>query len=237
MSGGATRREKKEQVKVQDRKLQDIVFLQWGALSHQQIEDLLQRSAEELQWELKEILGFKNYQTCMREAALLDYNVCGFWWAKEASFTPAQTSFTMAVLHMLLENIREKQMSLVENLMEFAKALGSACQCSTSEEDATSLLNTEEAIMLISYIRKSLFQKYRLYELHLSTPRDELLLGMERTIEVFTCQDAFTPLEEGISTHLFPDIQKNQEISDNLQLQEKTSATDQNDRNTVLPNT
>uniref|UniRef100_A0A7N6AC14 Uncharacterized protein n=1 Tax=Anabas testudineus TaxID=64144 RepID=A0A7N6AC14_ANATE len=108
MSGGATRREKKEQVKVQDRKLQkqDIVFLQWGALSHQQIEDLLQRSAEELQWELKEILGFKNYQTCMREAALLDYNVCGFWWAKEASFTPAQTSFTMAVLHMLLENIR-----------------------------------------------------------------------------------------------------------------------------------
>lgn len=59
--------------------------------------------------ELKEILGFKNYQTCMREAALLDYNVCGFWWAKEASFTPAQTSFTMAVLHMLLENIRGEE--------------------------------------------------------------------------------------------------------------------------------
>lgn len=42
----------------------------------------------------------------MKEAALLDYHVCGFWWAKEASFTPAQTSFTMAVLHMLLDNMR-----------------------------------------------------------------------------------------------------------------------------------
>lgn len=56
--------------------------------------------------ELKEILGFRNYQTCMKEAALLDYYVCGFWWAKEANFTPIQISFTMAVLHMLLNNIR-----------------------------------------------------------------------------------------------------------------------------------
>lgn len=42
----------------------------------------------------------------MKEAALLDYYVCGFWWAKEASFSPTQTSFTMAVLHLLLDNVR-----------------------------------------------------------------------------------------------------------------------------------
>lgn len=56
--------------------------------------------------ELKEILDFRNHQTCMKEAALLDFYVCGFWWAKEANFTPMQTSFTMAVLHMLLGNIK-----------------------------------------------------------------------------------------------------------------------------------
>lgn len=56
--------------------------------------------------EIQETLGFKNHKTCMREAALLDYYVCGFWWAKEASFSPTQTSFTMAVLHSLLDNIR-----------------------------------------------------------------------------------------------------------------------------------
>lgn len=45
----------------------------------------------------------------MKEAALLDYYVCGFCWAKEANFTPRQTSFTMAVLHMLLDNIRGEE--------------------------------------------------------------------------------------------------------------------------------
>lgn len=51
-------------------------------------------------------MSFRNHQTCMKEAALLDFYVCGFWWAKEANFTTTQTSFTMAVLHMLLDNIR-----------------------------------------------------------------------------------------------------------------------------------
>ncbi|XP_041819191.1 ciliary-associated calcium-binding coiled-coil protein 1 [Chelmon rostratus] len=200
MSGGATRREKKEQPKG---KKQDSVFLQWAALPPRLTQDLLERSAGELQAELKEILDFRNHQTCMKEAALLDFYVCGFWWAKEANFTPMQTSFTMAVLHMLLGNIKEKQMTLVENLMEFAKALAAACQSSTSEADTTSLLDREEATALISYVRNSLFQKYRLYELLFTTSREELLTGTEKTIEVFSCPDALTPLEEGISTQLF----------------------------------
>lgn len=44
-------------------------------------------------------------------------------------------------------------MTLVENLMEFAKALAAACQSSTSEADTTSLLDREEATALISYVR------------------------------------------------------------------------------------
>ncbi|XP_070708558.1 ciliary-associated calcium-binding coiled-coil protein 1 [Pempheris klunzingeri] len=205
MAGGATRREKREPPKVKDNTFtgDDCALLQWDVLPQQRIRELLSGTAAgELEAEIKEILGFSNHQTCMREAALLDYYVCGFWWAKESNLTPAQTSFTMAVLHMLLDNIREKQMALVENLMEFAKALGAACQPSSSE-DTTSLLDREQAMALISYIRNSLFQKYRLYELLFTMPREELLTGMERTIEVFNCQDALTPLKEGISTHLY----------------------------------
>ncbi|XP_044034214.1 ciliary-associated calcium-binding coiled-coil protein 1 isoform X2 [Siniperca chuatsi] len=177
----STRREKEEQPKVRDNKVQkeETAFLHWEALPHQQIQDLLKKTGDELQSEIKEILGFRNHQMCMKESALLDYYVCGFWWAKEANFTPIQTSFTMAVLHMLLDNIIEKQMVLVENLMEFAKALAAACQYSTSEEDTTSLLDREEAKSLISYIGNSLFQKYRLYELLFTTSREELLTGME----------------------------------------------------------
>ncbi|KAF0024986.1 hypothetical protein F2P81_021867 [Scophthalmus maximus] len=134
----------------------DSVVLQWDAPPHQRTAELQRCSGDELEAELKEILGFRNHHTCMKEAALLDYYVCGVCWAKEANFTPAQTSFTIAVLHMLLDNIREKQMGLVENLMEFAKALAAACQCLSSEKDTTSLLNREEAKELISYIRNRL---------------------------------------------------------------------------------
>ncbi|XP_059180913.1 ciliary-associated calcium-binding coiled-coil protein 1 [Centropristis striata] len=200
MSGGATRFDKK---KKEQPKKEETVFLQWEAAQLQQIQELLKKTREELELEIKEILGFRNHQICMKESALLDYYVCGFWWAKEANFTPKQISFSMAVLHMLLDNIREKQMVLVDNLVEFAEALGAASQGSTSEEDTTPLLDREEAKELISYIRNSLFQKYRLYELLFTTSREKLLMGMERTIEVFGCQDALTPLEEGIPTHLY----------------------------------
>ncbi|XP_049419785.1 ciliary-associated calcium-binding coiled-coil protein 1 [Epinephelus fuscoguttatus] len=198
MSGGATRREKKEQPKKET-----TIFLQWEASPLQQIQELQRKSTDELQSEIAEILGFRSHHICMKEAALLDYYVCGFWWAKEANFTPVQISFTMALLHMLLDNIREKQMALVENLMEFAKALGAASQCSPSEEDTTPLLEREEAMELVNYIRNSLFQKYSLYELLFTTSREELLTGMERAIEVISCQDALTPSSEDISTRLY----------------------------------
>ncbi|GAA6232618.1 uncharacterized protein C10orf107 homolog isoform X1 [Lates japonicus] len=191
MSGAATRREKTGLQRAG-------VSEQWEALAADE-----QLSGHQLQSELRGILGFRDHQTCMKEAALLDCYVCGFCWAKEVNLTPTQTSFTMTVLHMLLDNIREKQMSLVENVMEFAKALAAACQCSTSEQETTSLLDREEASEFISYIRNSLFRRYRLYELLLTTPREELLTGTERTTEVFRCQDVLTPLEEGISTHLY----------------------------------
>ncbi|XP_034415050.1 ciliary-associated calcium-binding coiled-coil protein 1 [Cyclopterus lumpus] len=205
MSEGATRREKKEQPKVKGTTLQkeEAGFLQWEAAPQQHVHALLASTKDELQFEMTEILGLKNHLVCMKEAVLLDYYVCGFWWAAEANFTSIQTSFTMAVLHMLLDNIREKQMSFMQNLREFAVALGAASQCRTSEEDTTPLLDEEEATALISYIRNSLFQKYRLYELLFTTSREELLTSTERTIEVFGCQGALLPLEEGIPTHLY----------------------------------
>nr|XP_019938372.1 PREDICTED: uncharacterized protein C10orf107 homolog [Paralichthys olivaceus] len=154
MSGGATRREKKEPAKVGDSEPQktEPVILLWDEPPHHRTVELQRCSAAELEAELKEILGLRNHQTCMKEAALLDYYVCGFWWTKENKFSPKQTSFTIAVLHMLIDNIRVKQMGLLENLMEFAKALAAACQCLTSGGDTTSLLDRDEAKKLISYI-------------------------------------------------------------------------------------
>ncbi|MEQ2176365.1 hypothetical protein GOODEAATRI_027213 [Goodea atripinnis] len=105
---------------------------------------------------MENILGFTNHRTCVRETVLLHYYLFGFWWAKEARFTPTQTSFTMAVLHMLLENLREKQMSSVDNLVVLIKAIAVACHCSPSDEDTTSLLDNNEAAALICYVTKRL---------------------------------------------------------------------------------
>uniref|UniRef100_A0A667X963 Ciliary associated calcium binding coiled-coil 1 n=1 Tax=Myripristis murdjan TaxID=586833 RepID=A0A667X963_9TELE len=170
--------------------------------------------------EFEEILGLKNQQSCMKEAALLDYYVCGFWWAKEAGLTPTQTSFTMGVLHMLLDNIREKQMGFVDNVMEFAKALAGAQQHSAPRGDTVSLLDREQAAALTDYIRSSLFQKYRLYELLFTSAREKLLIGMERTIEVIGGENTFTPLEEGMPAELYynyvasPPIPEHEEVMD-----------------------
>ncbi|XP_056285990.1 ciliary-associated calcium-binding coiled-coil protein 1 [Pseudoliparis swirei] len=204
MSAGATCRGKKEQPRLKADTLQkeEAGFLQWEAAPQQRVHALLASTRDQLQLEMPEVLGLRNHLVCMKEAVLLDYYVRGFWWAEEADFSPTQTSFTMAVLHMLLGNIREKQMSFMQNLREFAVALGAASQSRTSEEDTAPLLNQEEATALISYIRNSLFQKYRLYELLFTTSREEVLTGTERTIEVFGCQGALSPLEEGVPSHL-----------------------------------
>ncbi|TNN39842.1 hypothetical protein EYF80_049983 [Liparis tanakae] len=155
MSAGATGRGKKEQPNVKGDTLQkaEAGFLQWEAAPQEHVHALLASTRDQLQLAMPEVLGLRNHLVCMKESILLDYYVQGFWWAKEADFTPTQTSFTMAVLHMLLGNIREKQMSFMQNLREFAVALGAASQSRTSEEDTAPLLNQEEAMALITYIR------------------------------------------------------------------------------------
>ncbi|MEQ2316282.1 hypothetical protein AMECASPLE_031044, partial [Ameca splendens] len=152
MSGEEARREKNEQRVVM--KKQEAEILQWDALPAQLIREFQELSAEELLHKMENILGFTNHRTCVRETVLLHYYLFGFWWAKEARFTPTQTSFTMAVLHMLLENLREKQMSSVDNLVVLIKAIAVACHCSPSDEDTTSLLDNNEAAALICYVTK-----------------------------------------------------------------------------------
>ncbi|XP_016518127.1 ciliary-associated calcium-binding coiled-coil protein 1 isoform X1 [Poecilia formosa] len=182
---------------------QEAEFLQWDAMPVQLIQELQEHSAEELLHKMKNILGFINHRTCIREAVLLQHYLSAFWWAKDAKFSPTQISFTMAVLHILLENLREKQMSSVDNMVVFMKAMTAACHCAPSEEHGTSLLNNNEAKALIFYVTKSLIRKYKLYELLFMKSTEEHLTGMERTIQRFGCQDAHTSLEESISTYFY----------------------------------
>uniref|UniRef100_A0A3P8UPG0 Uncharacterized protein n=1 Tax=Cynoglossus semilaevis TaxID=244447 RepID=A0A3P8UPG0_CYNSE len=147
---------------------------------------------------LMKILDFTNHGTCMKEDILLDLYLCAFLWAKEENLTPTQISFIMALLQMLLDNIQEKHLSLVDNMVEFAKALAAACQ--TSEDDG--LLDGEEAKDLTSYVTNK--------------------CESNKTIEVLYCPDTLTPLEEGIPLTTY------QQLLDETQeeTQEETPETD-----------
>ncbi|XP_045074329.1 uncharacterized protein LOC121563787 isoform X5 [Coregonus clupeaformis] len=79
---------------------------QWKCISHEQINTLLDLTVEQVQLQFEEILGLKNCLTCLKEASLLGYFVCGFWWARQMNYTCQQISFIMALQQLVLDNIR-----------------------------------------------------------------------------------------------------------------------------------
>ncbi|XP_045074328.1 ciliary-associated calcium-binding coiled-coil protein 1-like isoform X4 [Coregonus clupeaformis] len=148
---------------------------QWKCISHEQINTLLDLTVEQVQLQFEEILGLKNCLTCLKEASLLGYFVCGFWWARQMNYTCQQISFIMALQQLVLDNIREKQMPFGDNLNEFAKLISGTHQSPSPEVDP--LFDAEQAMSITDYLKCSLFQNYHLYEFLFHQPREELLLG------------------------------------------------------------
>ncbi|XP_061087983.1 ciliary-associated calcium-binding coiled-coil protein 1 isoform X1 [Conger conger] len=177
-------------------------FTEWKLVSLEQINLLLNLEVEDVQLQLEDVLNFKNRQTCLKEAALLDYFVSGFWWAKEMNFTCQQVSGFMALLQLLLDNIREKQMPLVDNFSEFANAIAETRQ-PPLPQDSSPLFDVDQAISITDYFKSSLFQHYTLYEFLFTEPREEILLSTEEHIEVVNSADFIAPLEEGMPVDVF----------------------------------
>lgn len=57
-------------------------------------------------------LKFKNVQTCLKDAIILDYYVSGFLWARGMEFSTVQHSKFMTLLDMLLQNLKSKYTNL-----------------------------------------------------------------------------------------------------------------------------
>ncbi|XP_036427589.1 ciliary-associated calcium-binding coiled-coil protein 1 [Colossoma macropomum] len=177
------------------------IFLQWTLLPLDHMNALLDLSVDQVQLRFEDMLGLKKHQTCLNEAALLDYFVAGFWWAKEMNFTCQQISFIMALLQLLLDNIKDKQMPCSENFKVFAKKLLTARK--SSADTVSPLFDSDQIKSITDYFKSSLFQHYRLYQFLFTQPRDEVLLGMERSIEVANSSDFAAPLEEGMPSEVY----------------------------------
>ncbi|XP_067909417.1 ciliary-associated calcium-binding coiled-coil protein 1 isoform X3 [Heterodontus francisci] len=153
---------------------------------------------------LAEILQLKQYQFCMKEGALLDYYVSGFLWAQEQNFTMLQISAFMTLLNIILENISEKHLPLLDNLKELKKVMTEIVQSSSEMSGGGEFFTVDQAKAIISYMRISLFQHYKLYEFLFHHAPDVEIRSTELEVEVIKSADPFpSPLEESLTWDIY----------------------------------
>lgn len=175
-------------------------------LSIDQITDLLKEvDIDGIQEKMRVFLNFKNLQTCLRDAILLDYYVSGFFWAKEMDFSLDQYSKFMTLLDMLLHNLQTLHMSLGDSIKWLGEVMAEIGPNRSPKNEGSHVFDVKEAKAIINYLKISLFQHYSLYEFMFYSTREEIVIGTAQTIEVVKPADhPFpAPLEEGISLDIF----------------------------------
>ncbi|XP_008835517.1 ciliary-associated calcium-binding coiled-coil protein 1 isoform X1 [Nannospalax galili] len=174
-------------------------------LSVTQITDLLEEDVDGVQEKLRIFLNFRNLQTCLKDAILLDYYVSGFLWAKEMNFSIDQYLKFMTLLDMLLHNLQTLHMSLGDCIEWLGKAMAEIGPNHSQKNEDCHIFDIRQANAIIDYLKISLFQHYRLYEFLFYATREEIVLGTQQTIEVVKPADhPFpAPLEEGISLDIY----------------------------------
>ncbi|XP_028733061.1 ciliary-associated calcium-binding coiled-coil protein 1 [Peromyscus leucopus] len=175
-------------------------------LSVDQITDLLEEpDVDGIQEKMSVFLNFKNLQTCLRDAILLDYYVSGFFWAKGMDFSIDQYSKFMTLLDMLLNNLQTLHMSLEDSIKWLGEVMAEIGPNRSRKNEEPHVFDVKEANAITDYLKISLFQHYRLYEFMFNSTREEIVIGTEQTIEVVKPADyPFpAPLEEGISLDIY----------------------------------
>uniref|UniRef100_A0A4X2JUD9 Ciliary associated calcium binding coiled-coil 1 n=1 Tax=Vombatus ursinus TaxID=29139 RepID=A0A4X2JUD9_VOMUR len=100
------------------------------------------------------------------------------------------------------------QSSLHASLEDSIKFLGEVMAeigPNTIEKPYMNVFNVQQANEIIDYLKMSLFQHYKLYEFLFFSPRDEIVIGTEKVIElVKSAASPFPyPLEEGMACDIY----------------------------------
>ncbi|XP_007478337.1 ciliary-associated calcium-binding coiled-coil protein 1 isoform X1 [Monodelphis domestica] len=173
-------------------------------LSDDQITDLLNENIHGVQKKMEGFLNFQKLPTSLKEAILLDYFTSGFWWAKDKNFTVLQLSKFMALLDKLLQNLNTLHMSL-EDSIKFLGEVMAEIGPTTMDSPDMNVFNVQQANEIIDYLKMSLFQHYKLYEFLFFSPRDEIVIGTEKVVELVKSTEIQypCPLEEGIECEIY----------------------------------
>ncbi|XP_069719938.1 ciliary-associated calcium-binding coiled-coil protein 1 [Phaenicophaeus curvirostris] len=186
--------EERDQDAMGGKKIIDRMFL-----SLSQIAALSEQNAEGVQKMLEEILNFKQLNMSLKEAILLDFYTAGFCWAKGLNFSLVQLSGFMDLLHFLLENLRDKRMTLGDNLKELGKAMAGIGETDLESSGDLNFFSIKQAKAVIDYLNISLFKDYKVYEYLFHSASEELVISNEYVTELAQHAVPSSPalLEEG----------------------------------------
>lgn len=175
--------------------------LAWKVLTDVQTKEILEtETVDQLQECILGQMSFPNYECDLKEGILLDYYVSAMWWAKEQTFSSEQTSAFFTVIQTALENIKDQQLSVSPNLIEFKKMLVGCGLDNMDAKGGLECFDTSQAKSLTEYMFTSLFQHYRLYEFVFSATQAEEIIGTDLELEVAPSADLPwpPPLEEAL---------------------------------------
>ncbi|KAG8135107.1 hypothetical protein E2320_008156, partial [Naja naja] len=144
----------------------------WKFLSLAEISIMLEQDIAGVEKSLEEFLNLKHRLTSLTEAALLDYYVSGFWWAKGLEFSSVQIGGFLTLLNLLLDNLEK-------NIQELASAMAGIGLSNSEISGGFEFFTIDQAKAIINYVKSSLFQHYTLYKYLFHGPREELVIGDE----------------------------------------------------------
>ncbi|XP_015757989.1 PREDICTED: uncharacterized protein C10orf107 homolog isoform X3 [Acropora digitifera] len=179
--------------------------LAWKVLTEEQTQSMKELTVHELEVKLAEVLLIENYHISLPEACILDYYVAGFWFAKEQNFTLQQISAFFTLLKVMLDNIKEKQFSLVNNIQKFRLLLAGIGVENCSQNGGLECFDVNQAKLITDYFIDSFFQHYKLYQfLFTQEPQEEVVLS-ELTVEVppLATLPFPPPLDEGMTEEMW----------------------------------
>nr|XP_058958332.1 ciliary-associated calcium-binding coiled-coil protein 1-like isoform X2 [Pocillopora verrucosa] len=179
--------------------------LAWKVLSEEQTQSLKELTVLELEVKLAEVLSIENYHISLPEACVLDYYVAGFWFTKEQNFTLQQISAFFTLLKEMLDNIKEKQFSLVDSIQKFKSLLAGIGVENCPLNGGLECFDVNQAKLITDYFTDSLFQHYKLYQfLFTQEPQEEVVISeLEVEVPPLASIPFPPPLDEGMTEEMW----------------------------------
>lgn len=178
-------------------------------LTQEQTNELLPMDVNQIQDKLKEIFNLENNAIDLTQASVLDFYTSAVYWGIQQKFTAQQLSGFFTVMHTLLENIKEKHLSMTENSIEFNKMLA-GIGVDDVKSGGLDFFSVKEAKVISQYVYTTLFQHYRLFLFMFTHSQAEEIIGTDLEVEVAKAADVPfpPPLDEGVTADMFQDYIK-----------------------------